>query len=635
MPREFTGSLDTPTNMRFGADEFVSGESPWAGVVKPLENLAAATNNLALQSMQNAQEQEIGKQDEYYAEARQLKRKIFDSAQSGDAQAEAEYMGKLENLKIAERQGAISGTNAQVRKESLLRSYINRFPHLEEQLRRQYSSTSYMARLERAEREQFKDPIETGVDEAIKTATSLGMGVGEYLNLQRRLKVIDVNTKELELQAKMGANVENEVDQLFNDNVVQVSSSTAGNFLSRTIKEYEAKGIEFDAGKIGLDLEFLKQQEMVNARRALYGIRDRSSFPDGAMSREFIESKIKQIEKVYDDVKPHLESFDTLKAYERIRKIGTERALNTLGSYNPLAAFMISIDPSKAAFMFQDFDKNLNVFKTSGMSRLDALRDIAIKAGDAFEATRLRFQKDLIRQWYQNGDAVAQDFRDVVEHGVPPQQMGDVEVDAHRLNAVTSSALGSPNVPIENKVKTAKAALAAEQQWSGPGEYLAPTMLWVTDPNKSKMLQNPEFKAEMTQNLDNSVAGLSRKITSPEMAKGLNFVTDLEREQQFGREPWKAYPTGGPWIHQAETSGKNAASRKMAEQSDVGDADFAPDIRPLLDALNHEYWIYRKMHGAAAAEEWANQFRTIVEEQFAPDPEGGDEGGVSTFQDEK
>lgn len=616
MPREFSGNVQTPTDLRFGADEFVDdGGHDLDKVAKSLGALNTAMETQAVRQYRDQEQVEVNNQEELYGQARKLKRGIYDSALAGDDAAISDYTNKLENLKIAERQGAISGTNGQIRKESLLRTYINRFPHLEDELRRSYSSVHAQAR---AEREQFKDPIEEGIDDAIKQATASGMDVGEYLNMQHRQKKIELDTKELELQAKMGTNVENQVDNMFTD-VVHTEQMRVNNLMERTIRELSQQGVEFNAEKVAGDINNWKQQAMIEARRVLYGIRDRSDYPDGVMSREFVDSRVKQIGDLYDEKVKFAGSFDTLKEYTRAREIGKERNIASLSKYDPMLGFMLSMDPEKAGeIVFKDWYPNEQVYLNGGLSRYNVLIQQADTAGDTMTGVRMRFQKNLLNSWYGDGKAVAHDVKRAMEDGEPPEPTGYPEVDANKLNMITTSMLNSPNVKPEQKAKVASAALKAEKYWSGPGEYLAPSKLWYTDPARRNVLRaNDPMRKEMTTNIENGTTDIVRQIDDPQIAAGMMFAPQMEEETKFTREPWRAYRNGGPW------SSPHINKPQVARSTSMSAAN--PKTEQTIKALNDSYWIMRGMHGPQKAEEWAMQVQDLLGQ--AANPEEGDELG--------
>src|SRR5690606_22025405 len=134
MPQQFTGTVESPTDLQFGADEFVDASNSLEGLSEGARALADLSGHFIRKNLQEDLLAEEANAENRESELRRLKQEWYQAADRRDEEQVNNFGQQIEELIIAERQGAISGSNASIRKEALLRSYINRFPHREEEL---------------------------------------------------------------------------------------------------------------------------------------------------------------------------------------------------------------------------------------------------------------------------------------------------------------------------------------------------------------------------------------------------------------------------------------------------------------------------------------------------------------------
>lgn len=595
MPKEFTGSVDAPSNMRFGADNFVDTTNPLESLPEAANLLAKTSHGLVLQGLNKQISEEEKNTDEFYSQARKLKRNIYDSAQAQDDEAVAKYSSQLEDLKIAERQGAISGSNSQIRQESLLKSYVNRFPHLEEDIRQLYSSRRTQAQ---AQREQFKDPIEDGIDALIEEGVKTGRGTAGQIEWQQAKDGWESMKQQFEMRAAIGADVANEVGVAFDQNVSMMvfdeatrwihaaGSMSQGDFNSETAKSL---------------FNQMKVTRVLQAEQELMDIVKRSPNEDAVLSRDFVNSKKKEIADIFDQLAPQLDSYDTLKNYTRAMEIGKIEGIQAVMKMNPVVGFLLQLAPEKAGeIAFKDWDANLKAAQSRGLGILDIYQQRFSAAGDSVSSNRVAFQRMLIKDYLPHQQAA--DMQAMFEHGTPPQRSGDDFVDGVRLNAVVDTAVGSKNLDPKHQASAAGAALDAESQWSKPGDYVAPGSGWYKNPQRAEFARkNPEFKKKLTTTINNTTPGVLDNFGDVTELQSVNFVVQAEQEVAAGAQPWKAYQNGGPFSSSFQVEAY--APKKGEKPRDPG------AIRSMQNhvvaGLNNSYWNMRNMYSPAEAEAWA------------------------------
>jgi hypothetical protein len=604
MAEKFVGGVDTPTNLRFEADKFVDTSNRWESAPKDAAALADATGTLALNQVQTLFTDEANNQKDYYTSARALKQGMFEAATREDDDAVNEYGRKLQDLKVAEKQGLISGTNSQVRQESLLKQTINRYPHREEKIRQMYSSTRARAA---AEKEQFKDPQEEGIDALIQRSFSAGRNPAQQLSYERAIENFDLQKKQFDsrvmlgqdIQQDFGAMVDKEFTTVAYDGVMQWLDAAAGMFKTNpkmTIEE--AQG----------GYEQVKAQILLSYDKNVAQLLRQSGNPDAVLNRDFVMSKRKQVEDMMDGVGKKISSMDELEKKKRMMEWGKQLGYEKLMKYDPLIAWMVTANPEKgAALAFNDWDKAQQVIRTQGVEKWNVL----INQAHGSDKSIMQFQRDMITGW--DGQSQSTYWQSIAGNGTPPESTGFPMVDATRVGAVVSTTLNSPNATPEMKSNAAQASLKAERQYSEPGEYLGPSSVNYKDPGLRKALrEDKEFQNLMDTEIESSAASILNKMSGKEEMQAIQFAPQMERE---GRDPEKAYPTGGPFTSEVGVKENASANARMGRT--MGATSQSWDLassKQYVDALNKMYWIKRTMYGPATAEDWAS---TVVSEAQA------------------
>jgi hypothetical protein len=240
-----------------------------------------------------------------------------------------------------------------------------------------------------------------------------------------------------------------------------------------------------------------------------------------------------------------------------------------------------------------------------------------------YDADLIDFHLKMFTGFMKDGNAQKRDFQTAMERGSGLPPSGSPELDAARVNMVTQTALDG-DFDEETKANVLRSALETEKQLSRPGEYLAPSRAFYTEPARAKELrQNPRAKQEMTQTLDNDAPGIINAVKNTEDLQSLTFAPQMERE---GREPWLAYESGGPWsssLIPPRTNNKLGGTFLGSMVRGVG------DMSGIVAALNNDYWVYRNMHGAAAAEQHVDQIMELINGRTAEESE--ESGEIPTF----
>lgn len=607
MPSNFNSAAPTvqvgPGSFREQA--YVDSQGDLEGLPEALGQAAELSSDLVVANFERRADTELANQEEMYSKARQLKRNIYDAGLVGDQKAELEFQSQLEDLKIAERQGAISGSNSQIRQESTLKTYINRYPHLEDRFRKSYSSTR--ARAE-ASREQFEDPIEAGMDELLKRATSNGRAVGAQLAVERAEQQLASDMKNLEYKAKLGANLETDLDFTIQTSLVPLAVSSAQSFIKAGVQEFTQKGLDYDGAKAKADFIARGKLEAATAVQQIYQLIGKANSPNVQISRQFLEDKRAQIEKVFTDIAETgvFDSFDSLKSMQRSMEIGSIRSIQELGRFSPVLAEIAKRNPEQAGeIIFKDFSRSMELYKKGRRDLLVALGD---NASNAIDASRLKYQLAIIDQW--SGNELAADYRNFTTAGTF-QSTGDPGTDAAKLSVLVQTVLGSDKTTPEDKANGVKAALEAEKVHSPNGTDFAPSGVWYKDPVRRKALQtNEQAKQDFTKVIDDAAANI---VSNGAQLLGKSLVFAPQPEFEDPKQPWKFYSNGGPF-GAPDQSNRGAPPTAFVPGLGGMPTAVADPARATIKNLNNMYWSYRMLYGRAAAERWAFQ---IIDESAA------------------
>lgn len=615
MPRDFYNSLDTvnlgPENFR--EDLEFDQDGKLEGLTDALNATADISNLFVLENFERQNKQAQDQEDELYTKARELKRGIYEAGIAGDSKTELQFQAALEDLKKAERQGAITGANGAIRQEALLKNYVNRYPHLEESFRKSYSSTR--ARAE-ASKEQFEDPIEAGMDSLIKEATSQGYTVAQWLSIKTAQQDLELQTKRLQMKSMLGQQIEDDVNLEFENNVIPLAVADAQRTLTGLVQYANQKGIEFDGNKFKADFILAGKRAAGQVAARLNDIVKRSPAPDASLSRTFIDDKRREVEKVYEDIVASgvFDSYDTLSSMERGLKIGSIQGLKELAKFSPLLAELVRLNPKEGyELIYKDFNK---IFEEYKKGRTDFAKILIQNNPNGLDAARVKYQLDVINRW--GGKELAADYRSFVEDGAPPAPTGDPDVDAGKVSILAQTVLGSPSTTSQQKTQAVRGALEAEKLNSK--EFIGPSPVWFRNPVRLNALRNnPEAAKIMDDEIESSAAAAAQAIAANVQAQSeLYFSPRYEEEPD--NEPWKIYKSpigfgvGGPFelagfAQNPDGSRKapKSGGYRVAAGGTGARAAFVSPVANHVQALNDMYWTYRSIHGLTEANRWAEQ----------------------------
>lgn len=625
MPKQFTGSVDTPANIEFGANDYVDTSNPLEQLPGALDAFAKATSNLVVRGYSEQQQSAVNQQEELYSQAREAKRGMYESALAKDTESVNAYAQKLEDLKIAERQGAITGSNSQIRQETLLKSYINRFPHLEEEFRQKYSSTRARAQ---AEREQFKDPIEKGMDALLERAYANGRNPVRQIEFEQQKADLEMKKEMLSYRSMLGQSIQNDVDVLFENQGRMGAIQDVHDYISSVVNMAERNGQDIDAEQAKADLRNRAELFKRDWRIYLADIISKSDTPEAVLSKDYIDGKMKEIDDIYNGQISMIDSFDTLRALKRASDVTQYKTLNEVAEVSPLIGFFVKAAPDVAIDqVLKGYDRTKRIVQNGGMSAIQVLKDQSTN----YDSEIIDFHLKMMGNYFKDGRAQAKDMDRALNLGAGLAPSGSTQLDAARVNLVTQTVLENPGFDPEMKANVIRSALESEKQLSRPGEYLAPSRSFYTDPAKRKTLQeNPRAKAEMTQTLENDAPGILNSFRNVQDLKTLNFAPQLEQDMGM-REPWTAYPTGGPWSSTLVGNPRDMNKAGGTWVASLGRLAGSPDA--VVAALNNDYWVYRTMHGAAAAEQHASDIMDLINEKLTAEQETEEEAPTFDLTD--
>jgi hypothetical protein len=603
MPKQFVGSVEPPKDMQFGADSFVDRSSNAEAIAATGKALNQVGSTLINKSLRDQIVAADAQEQSQYAEVQKKKRQLYEAADRKDQVAVDKFTKELNDLTIAENQGAISGTNASIRKESLLRSYINRFPHREEELRQTYSTTR--AALQAGRARMVNDPFEDGIDDVIKESVMKGKSPIQVLEDRQHADFMARAQLDFQYQVSLGKSVEGELEQAFDQHAMPRFYAQATDYINMAFRQAQTQGGgDVQVETIKRNLELMKSAAMSHVSEtinAIAGARrtDEEGMP--IMSAEFRSAQAKKVADLFDGLIKNADNVDTLKQYQRGLEYLKYDTLANLRKVDPMLRALIDMGQGEWAgkYLAEDYPRVAAVRFTQGKAGLQALMD---NAATPMERNRLKLQMMMLDNV---GEDAPMDLENIVKRGAPPVSTGDPYVDAVKLSAYTDSILKSQNAPTEVKDNAGAAILETEKQDSS---YLGPGAHWYKNPIHRQTLRASEpLKARMREETISMLATVSRKLKEkPELAATLMFAPNLEADMLQPKAPWKAYRTGGPFTIQGdETNPANVDFEEASRMPVFG--PMVPDDKVILDTLNNAYWTIRMMDGAAKAEDWAAQ----------------------------
>lgn len=605
MPTKFTGNVDTPTNLEFGADEYVDNSNSLEGLEEGAKALAATSGYFVMKKLQNDILAEAAAEESRYEEIRRTKKALYDAADNKDEENVVKFGRQLEELTIAENQGAISGNNAGIRKEALLRQYINRFPHREEEIRQMYSATRRQIAEGRAAK--ISDPVEEGINEVLSEAIKRGTSPVAVLEKRQHEDFMNRAALDAQYNAALGVEISGKLEQAFDQNAMPIFYSDAADYIQLAWTQAQQAGSDIDAVNVKRNLELMKQGARMKVSSTINNILAASQNPSATLSADFRAAQLKKVDQLYDGIIAQAENVDSLKAYARGLEFQKNATVSEMRKVDPMLRRLIDIGAVEYAgkYLAEDYPQVASVLFTQGRAGLEALMR---NAPTPMERNRLKLQMHMLGDGY-DPDQQADDLAGVIQRGAPPEPTGDSYVDAVRLSAISDSVLKSSNTPPEAKDNAATAILEAEK---GESTYLSPGAHWYKNPTHLRQLRGSEAtKNRMREELVSSTTSMIRKMADkPQLASSLVFAQDLERDQRFHKSPWKAYPNGGPFsLIQTEAYGRSGQNDPNVDYEELSKAPIigmmVPDDKVILDSLNNSYWTIRAIDGVAAAEGWA------------------------------
>jgi hypothetical protein len=389
MPTQFTGNVDTPTSLQFGANEFVDTSSSLEAQQEADKALLAASGAMVERKLTNDILAEAAAEESRYAEIRKTKRALYDAADNKDEEQVQKFTKQLEELTIAENQGAISGGNASIRKETLLRSYINRFPHREEQIRQLYSSTRRQIAESRAAK--VTDPLEAGIDDVLKEAVSRGTTPQAVLEYRQYQDFMQRAATDAQYNAALGVDVAPQIEEAFDTKAMPIFYADAAEYVQRAMLTAQQAGTDVDAQTVKRSLELMKQGARMKISQTINNILAASPEPGATLSQDFRKAQLDKVDQLYDGIIAQAENVDSLKAYARGLEHQKNKTIADLRRVDPMLRGMIDIGAVEyaAKFLAEDYPAVASVLFTQGRAGLEALMR---NAPTPMERNRLKLQ---------------------------------------------------------------------------------------------------------------------------------------------------------------------------------------------------------------------------------------------------
>lgn len=596
MPRNFTGQIDTvePTQ--------VPGTS--IGVVNPLEGLdqaaQAADSALAGYALRGL-EGELGSQETeqdafLYDKSRELKRKMVEAGQQGNQDAVNRYVSELERLKVAERQGVIGPAAVETRRATIAKDYITRFPHLAADIKKIYNTTGGGSGGGGSSKEQFKDPVEDAQDKLITEWQATGgvIPLDEFIDIQTQKVRHQALSDTIDLRAKLGRVSELDLDGIAQASLVEAVSATQ--VVRRTAIAQSERGGEFDSARVRAEMEGVRDQHVLALRSKLMGYLTRSSQAPGSIgapivSPEFINSKLAELSKIYDDATKGVESLDQVKTMTRFNELAKLKGIENIRSLDATTAFVLTMAPDKAVDVLGEIKKAFEANATGFLSQFSAV-----------SASPLA--RTAIEQVKKNPNITYGAFMNAVING----DFGDIEASTPQARAIITrsirdTAIGNPSVPQEAQNNVAVAAYVDEKRVTGRG---IPISAWYRDPKLANQLStNPELKRMAEQDVSSEAVNIVLDLVDTGL---VGKVTFKPQPELHGSKPWEFYKEGGPFSV-PPTTGGYAIGNVAGASAQAGAAG------KVLAKLNDGWNTIRASSGEAEANKWANDIMAKLDKK--------------------
>lgn len=593
MPSNFNKSLDTMSAPDNSATGYVNTSSVLAqvlpGIVQGAQTLVdtVATNKFQ-NAVLNTQGTDTRDFKQEIADARDA---VFSEAAQKDKQVAAEYQAKYDLLIRAERQGGISGTNAGLRQEALLKQYINRFPHLESQFRSTFSSTRAVN--EASKLGAVEDPIDKGRQEAQQAAAKLNMPLAEYLAKEQE----KYNQGIASIRAKNGDNVFGNVRGI----VLNKAKTAFDRIIDNLTSELEAvvsQGGTVDGAEMEARFGILAQQMYFeDVENPIATIMQNAENKDVALSTD----QYAYLDRLYkQSLEPALAFIKTQDSLERLKKSNAHRTElrsrmfmdvdDEMEKEVPLYTYFSERNPEFATQAYAELHNNMKHVSEGRINFVENQIKNAQAEGNTMEMIQHKLSLAAIRML--TPAQINSVNKDILEGRLDElPTYGNPEADALADQQTLYAANGS--MTQEDQAKVTAAAMKKNLTLEGRiGIH------WVVNPEFNKQLKNPAARKEIDQAVNSTSTAAISEVPQKD-AGSIRFNADKATDPNS----YKQGPFTSPVPRAKSTDGRILG----------GDALYLN-----LDTLNTSYWIKRTMYGKPTADVWAKEVMAEFEHIAEP-----------------
>jgi hypothetical protein len=612
MPREFTSNINTvsPDN--------IPGTS--IGPVNPLEGLdsaAEAVDTALTGHILGGMEEDMASAETtddafLYDKYRNIQTQMIEEGKKGNEVAVRQYTAQLEKLKIAERQGALGPSAVDARRASLAKDYLTRFPHLADQIKKIYKTTGGSGGSGGTGKEQFKDPIEEGQQELLKAYAKTGgvIPLNEFIHMAAQSERAKFQDEQLKLRASLGQASELDL-RAYSQARFALAQDEVQTTYRAAIAASQKLGA-YNADETRATLAMKKNAAVQKLRMDLQAqiIAMRGNNMTGqppTVSREFMDSQIRELEKIYDEAAKNVENLDQVKTTARWNNVQLQTGIINIGNFDDMAGFLARLSPEAGAkYLLENLWPTIEGNAANFMPQL-AASAATPQAKAAVEAVRKN--PKLGAAAFMNA-IVRGEFGDMGGH----PELADPTARAVVTNSVTQTALTNPNLSQENKDNVAVAAIRDEITSLGRG---VPLKKWYAQGYLAdQLVKNPEVGRIAMQEVASAAANIAVPIATEALGGRIKFEL-----KTHGAKPWEAYPSGGPFS--ADMGGVSAMSQSF----------LSPSQKKVLDKLNDMYWITHKVKGEAEANRMAQDVLSDLQEKTAEVASAQEEEIIVKFED--
>ncbi len=604
MPSNFKktlGSISAPENSAKG---FVD-KSSTLGTTLPviLGAVEQVTGMIATNRFKNDLQSTSDQADrDFKQEIADARAAMFSEAALQDTAVAQEYESKYSALVRAERQGNITGSNAGLRQEALLKQYINRFPHLEDRFRTMYSNTRALNEVSKLG--EVVDPVNEGYAATQKEAASRGLSIAEVLAEKRA----EYEKNMASIKAKNG-------DSIFTDlrgMVVQKAGTVADRVMANVIQELsleKARGSKISAAEmearfrlVANRMYFEDVEEPISS--ILKNARGDSPEARDAVLKVDEASHLRTI--YWQAVEPALayiktqDSLEQLKENNELRKQLKEKMhLDIDESLDDAVAGYTYFQARNPQFADEAWARLYTTMASIDKGQINAVHAqmlLAERAGKTLEVYQHKLALAALKAMspgfiHKVNRSILEVTNPVLPLFSPRGEDANIEAhgDAQALRAAQASM-----VP-EDQAKIASAALKKNIQIEGRvGLHWAINSVFVNQ------LKNPHFQKEMNETIkSNMVASIG-----------------LIPQQDAGSIVFDPDSVGVPNEYKYGPFSSSRWDRQVAEEELKGQR--LPATLRATDELNTLYWIKRVQSGQIEADIWAKEALSILKQIDKP-----------------